>query len=202
MDSEGLAKGQGSRPGIRRRSEGDTCACGVVEEFLPPPVTVYRDDFESAVSNWETGSEEDDGTLWELGAPNHIFGPLAAHGGVNCWGTNLTADYASNAVVFLKSPPIDLTSAGAQATLKFFQFVEIENPTDKGLVRVLDAADGSVLGLLQDDINGLGVDWQETSLLFPSAALGKVVRLEFRFQSDAVGEFAGWYVDDLEVTVP
>ena len=174
----------------------------VVEEFLPPPVTVYRDDFESAVSNWETGSEEDDGTLWELGAPNHIFGPLAAHGGVNCWGTNLTADYASNAVVFLKSPPIDLTSAGAQATLKFFQFVEIENPTDKGLVRVLDAADGSVLGLLQDDINGLGVDWQETSLLFPPAALGKVVRLEFRFQSDAVGEFAGWYVDDLEVTVP
>ena len=80
--------------------------------------------------------------------------------------------------------------------------MEIENPTDKGLVRVLDASDGSVLGLMQDDINGLGVDWQETSLLFPPTALGKVVRLEFRFQSDAVGEFAGWYVDDLEVTVP
>ena len=174
----------------------------VVEEFLPPPVTVFSDDFESAVGNWETGSEEDDGTLWELGTPNHVFGPLSAHGGVNCWGTNLTSDYASNAVAFLKSPPIDLTSAEAQATLKFFQFVEIENPADKGQIRILDAADDSLIEILQDDINGLGVDWQESTLQFPTTALGKVIKIEFRFQSDAVGEFAGWYLDDLEVTVP
>ena len=38
----------------------------------------------------------------------------------------------------------------------------------------------------------------------PEAALGKSIKLEFRFESDEVDFFpaAGWYIDDVEVTVP
>ena len=33
-------------------------------------------------------------------------------------------------------------------------------------------------------------------------ALGKNIRIEFRFNSDELENFAGWYIDDVVVTVP
>ena len=36
----------------------------------------------------------------------------------------------------------------------------------------------------------------------PPEALGKTVKLEFRFHSDEIQNLAGWYIDDVEVTVP
>ncbi|NIP94134.1 MAG: hypothetical protein GWO24_12040, partial [Akkermansiaceae bacterium] len=45
-------------------------------------------------------------------------------------------------------------------------------------------------------------DWEQVTRKLPPSALGKNIVIEFRFQSDDLQNFAGWYIDDLEVTVP
>jgi len=42
----------------------------------------------------------------------------------------------------------------------------------------------------------------EVRRAIPPAALGKTIKLEFRFFSDEISNFAGWYLDDLLLTVP
>ena len=51
-------------------------------------------------------------------------------------------------------------------------------------------------------VGGSSAGWEEVSLSLPAAALGNTVRIEFRLDSDDVGNAAGWYIDDVEVTVP
>ena len=46
------------------------------------------------------------------------------------------------------------------------------------------------------------VIWEKITWAVPAAALGHVVRFEFRLQSDDVANYAGWYLDDVLVTVP
>ena len=53
-----------------------------------------------------------------------------------------------------------------------------------------------------DTITGFGADWASVSVALPEVALDRVIRLEFRFTSDDLQSFAGWYVDDVTVTVP
>ncbi len=67
---------------------------------------------------------------------------------------------------------------------------------------VLDAADNSELAVLIDGVDGGSADWEEVSRPLPAAALGTTIILEFRFTSDEISNFAGWYLDDVEVTVP
>ncbi|NIP93062.1 MAG: hypothetical protein GWO24_06230, partial [Akkermansiaceae bacterium] len=98
-------------------------------------------------------------------------------------------------------PPIDLTTAGA-ATLRWWQWTDIEEGFDAGSVRVLDAADDSELAIIEDIIDGVTVDWEDVKKSIPAAALGKVVVIEFRFTSDDIQNFPGWYLDDFSVTVP
>ena len=42
----------------------------------------------------------------------------------------------------------------------------------------------------------------DVSKAIPAEALGKMVKIEFRFTSDDISNFAGWYIDDVVVTVP
>ena len=178
----------------------------VIEEFPPPPVVILSDDFEMGVGTWATGGDPggtvDDPleTNWELGAPS-LVGPAAANSGTNCFGTNISADYGLSAEVWLRSPPIDLTTAGA-ATLSFSQFTDIEEQFDFGKVSVLDAGDDSELAVLEEPVEGTTVDWEQVIRFLPAAALGKTVIIEFRFQSDDIQNFGGWYIDDVGVTVP
>ena len=67
-----------------------------------------------------------------------VVGPASANSGANCFGTNLSADYANLSDLWLRSPPIDLTAA-AGATLNFSHYVDIEEGFDFGEVRLLDA---------------------------------------------------------------
>lgn len=172
----------------------------VIEEFNPPPVVIFSDDFENGQGEWTTGSDGADGTAWELGTPSG-FGPTAAHSPANCFATNLSANYGEDANAWLRSPVIDLTNA-AGATLSYQQFVDIEEGFDVGQVTVLDAADNSELGVLQGTVDGVTTDWGPAKFSLPPDALGMNVRIEFRLMSDDFGSFAGWYLDDLEVTVP
>ena len=172
----------------------------VVEDFPAPPVSIYSDDFESGQGLWTTGSDGAGGTIWELGTPA-APGPLAANSPTNCFGTNLAANYEMDADIWLRSPPIDLTTASG-ATLNYFQSLDIEIQFDKGIIRVLDAADDSELAVLTSVVDGAALDWAMISKKLPAAALGKNVKIEFRFQSDELENFPGWYLDDIDVTVP
>lgn len=174
----------------------------VVEEFNAPPVSVFSDDLESGQGAWTTGSEGDAGTVWELGPPAPLgTGPQGAHSPDNCFATNIDSEYTEDALVWLRSPAIDLTDA-VGATLRFFQFKDIELMFDFGTINVLDAADDSVIAELQTGIDDFTADWEEVTRTLPAEALGKNIKIEFRFESDHFDQQpqAGWYLDDVEVT--
>ncbi|NIP93958.1 MAG: hypothetical protein GWO24_11100, partial [Akkermansiaceae bacterium] len=173
-----------------------------VREFVPPPA--LTDDFESGQGGWTVGGDDPNGnTAWELGEPGGgVQGaPVAAHSGTSCFGTNLAGAYELDADIWLRSPVVDLSEATG-ATLSFFHHRDIEEGFDSGSIRVLDASDNSELGVVEDVIDGSSVEWEQfTRNLPPVAALGKSVILEFRFNSDDINNLAGWYIDDVEVTV-
>jgi hypothetical protein len=146
------------------------------------------------------GSTGAAGTAWEIGAPS-LVGPFAANSGANCFGTNLAAEYGLNANIWLRSPPIDLTTVGA-ATLYYAQAFTIEEGFDAGSVVVLDAIDDSELAVITAIIDGVSLDWKQVRKPIPAEALGKTIKLEFRFTSDHLQNDAGWYIDDVNVTVP
>ena len=179
----------------------------VISEFNAPPASIFEEDFEGGGGVWTTGSEGDLGTLWQVGAPTNV-GPAAAHGGNGqCYGTNIAGDYTINTVVWLRSPPIDLTNASG-ATLNFFHFVNIEEGFDFGTVSVLDATDDSPIAEIATGIDEQGpTDWEQFTKTIPAAALGKEIKIEFclftdDFDDPGLGPFAGWYIDDVLVTVP
>jgi hypothetical protein len=73
---------------------------------------------------------------------------------------------------------------------------------DFGKLSVLDADTGLVLAVIQTDIAGFSLLWEKVTWAVPAAALGHVVRFEFRMDSDDIANFPGWYIDDVLVTVP
>jgi autotransporter-associated beta strand protein len=165
-----------------------------------PPTPPLSENFESGATGWTTGSDGDTGTAWELGVPENV-GPAAAHSPGNCFGTNIRGLYGVNANVWLRSPVIDLTTAPS-ATLRFWQFKNIEPGMDSGSVRLLDASDNSELVVVVAVVDGTTANWEQVSCALPPAALGRPIKLEFRFRSDGDLTFAGWYIDDVAVTVP
>lgn len=46
------------------------------------------------------------------------------------------------------------------------------------------------------------LSWKSESYSLPVEALGKTVVIEFRFQSDNIETFTGWYIDEVELTMP
>ena len=175
----------------------------VIEEYNPPPVTVLSDDFENGQGGWTTGVDDATGnTIWGFGLPA-VTGPVAASSGVNCFGTNIDDNYEINANIWLRSPSIELPPGAESATLRYSEFRDIEAAFDAGQLAVLDAADDSVLAVLQADIDGdNGWDWAQVTRRLPAAVLDRDIKIEFRFQSDDIQNFAGWYIDDVELTVP
>jgi hypothetical protein len=181
----------------------DTVRFFVIEEFPAPPVVLYTEDFEPGVGEWTTGVDGDPGSDWELGTPNSIFEPASgAHSGVNCFGTIIGGTYSVSANVWLLSPEIDLTTA-AVATLSYFEFRDIDDFGDSGSITIFDAADDSLIAVLEADVTGLNNDWAEVTFEMPAAALGKTIQVEFRFTSDPASlPLFGWYIDDVLVTEP
>lgn len=173
----------------------------ILQKEAPP---IYAEDFESGQGGWTVGVDDalPGDTNWEFGSPASP-GPSAANSGVNCFGTNLTSSYETDADIWLRSPPIDLTAGAITgASVRFFQFRDIEVTFDAGLVRVLDAATDQPLGAdVISVIEGTSPAWEQVEGDLPPEALGKSVKLEFRFTSDDFQQQAGWYIDDVEVFV-
>lgn len=177
----------------------------VIEEHNAPPVPVFTDDFEAGPGGWTTNVSAGDGsTAWMHGSiPAVALGPGAANSGSAAFGTNLAGAYTADHTVVLVSPVIDLTGAG-DATLRYFEFKDIEPVFDAGSVSVLDAADDSVIAVIASGIEGLSLAWTEEAHPIPAAALDKMIKIEFRLVTDdfdAEG-YGGWYLDDVQVTIP
>jgi hypothetical protein len=182
----------------------------VIKEYPAPPVPIYEETFDTTAAGslpagWTIGGSPGNppGTNWELGTPSTV-GPPTAFDGPNCVGTNIASPYTLNANIFLRSPVIDLVTA-VGATLNFAHWVDIEEGFDFGSVAVLDATDNSELGLVVSVVDGdLPSDWEQFSMSLPAAALGKNVIFEFRLFEDGVSllDQAGWYIDNVVVTVP
>ena len=179
----------------------------VIESFPAPPEAVYTTNFEAGADQWETGSDGAEGTAWELGSPTS--GPFEAFSPDNCFATNLNSDYSFDADVYLRSPPIDLSGVGG-ATVKFMHYYDIEPPDsvapftvyDFGKVSIVDATDNSELAVLIPTLTDFIDDWELSTHAIPAEALDRTVKIEFRLTTDDVAVFAGWYIDDFEVTVP
>ncbi len=173
----------------------------VAESFPVPPVEVFADDFESGPGDWETGSSGAVGTAWEFGPPS-LVGPPAANSLVNCFGTNLSGGYEIEANVWLRSPAIDLTAA-SEATLNYARFIDIEAVFDFGSVSILDATDNSLIADIETGIDGLSTEWENSRHPLPAAAMGRMIKIQFRLESDNFvdpAEYFGFYVDDVQVT--
>lgn len=188
---------------------GDSERFFVIEEFNAPPVQIFSENFDSEAAlpaGWETaGTPLDTGTtLWEFGTPS-LVGPPTALSVPNCAATNLTSAYGDNTDIYLRTPTIDLTSASG-ATLNFAHYVDIEENFDFGQIRLLDSDNADTeLAILEVAIDGdLPAGWEPFTKSLPAAALGKNVKIEFLFSADGFSGApqAGWYVDDVEVTVP
>jgi hypothetical protein len=176
----------------------------VVEEFDAPPL--LEENFEEVIGpvppdGW-VRSDNGAGTSWEVGTPagGAQFVPSAAAVGTRCVGTNINAQYTSNAVASLVSPSFAVPESGA--TLSFWQYIDTEAfPSDDlGSIRVLNAADDSFLADVVTNIEGITTTWSPQSIDLPAAANGLSVKLEFRFASDAGENWGGFYVDDVMVT--
>ena len=178
-----------------------TEAAAFYKVFRVPPPPVFEDDFESE-RGWITAVNDANGnTLWERGAPGNVGPATGAHASATCFGTNISADYAEEADIILRSPPIDLTGPGITgARLTFQQFKDIEAGFDMGSIRVLRVSDDSPLGAdLATSIDGISGDWSEFAVNLPPEAIGEMIRLEFQFTSDDFRIGAGWYIDDVVV---
>ncbi|MFP6897349.1 MAG: choice-of-anchor J domain-containing protein [Roseibacillus sp.] len=181
----------------------------VVEEFRPPPVPVLAEEnFDGGAvlpAGWTTGPNVGDTgtTLWEVGIPTHFLGPFEARSLPNCAGTNLASAYGPDTNIYLRTPPIDLTAAGA-ATLNYDQFTYTDQVAfqDFGTLKVLDATTNSLLAVIEARVEGASADWSTVSKQLPTEALGKTIKIEFGFIADDVNSDAGWFVDNVGVTVP
>ena len=90
----------------------------------------------------------------------------------------------------------------AAATLNFALYKEIDDGFDFLEVSVLDAADDSPLAVIDNQITGFAATWEQITYPLPAQAIGKTVKIEFRFTTDDLDSFSGAYIDDVQVTVP
>jgi hypothetical protein len=192
---------------------------------------VLSEDFESGTGDWTEGGYLADtpnfGELADFGLTVWPLPPAAPSGagpvppgvplpsGSNCVGTKIDGNYLNDVNRWLRSPDITLTGA-SRATLTLQQYRDIEDAEgdpDAGSIRILRASDNTELAVIEDaTIDGSsGGAWEEYSKVITAAAHPDVfdgannpVRIEFRFHADEFNDadFAGWYLDDVTVTVP
>ena len=171
-----------------------------------PPAPIFEEDFETGAAGWTTQDLGESGTLWELGKPTN--GPGEAHSPTRAYGTGLAKDYDDYTEVYLVSPVIDLTGLD-NARLEFWSYRDCEPASEGELydwcqVEILDL-DGEYL--LDNPIwirGGAAKQWRLEKAKIPAGALGQKIRLEFNFSSDGGqdnGPQAGWFIDDVAITI-
>ncbi|MFP6858027.1 MAG: hypothetical protein VCA73_12180, partial [Roseibacillus sp.] len=178
----------------------------VVQEFPKPPAVVFEDNFDGRndLAPWTNSSP--DGNPWELGVPTAVLGPPSAFSAPNAVGTVLAGNYiASDAldtfvVSTLRSPAMDLSGI-VSGTISYQRYVDMEDPQfDFATVNLRDAADDSLIEVLEPDIGNGNLTWEGVSHDIPAAAIGKSVIFEIVFSSDNFDSLqTGLVIDDFKV---
>ncbi len=145
--------------------------------------TFFSEDFESGAPDWTLDSP------WAL-TTNQV------HGGANSLTDSPVGAY-ENSVDKKATVPISLLG-GNRPLLSFWQRYNLEEGKDYGYVEVSQDS-GATWGCLFFVTGNSGINWFQAQIdLSPYA--NKEIRLRFRIVTDGSGVFAGWYIDDVEVS--
>lgn len=179
-----------------------------IEGFPKPPVqvVVIEDNFDDRTDLAPWANSSPDGNPWELGVPAAFLGPPGAFSPSNAVGTVLAGNYIASSAVdtfvvsVLRSPPIPLDGISS-GTISYQRYVDMEDPQfDFATVNLLDAADVSLIEVLETDIGNANLDWEEVSHEIPAAAIGKTVYFQIVFNSDYVDSLqTGLVIDNFKV---
>jgi len=153
------------------------------------------------------------GKAWEWGIP--YTGPRSAHSGIKVWATRLQDNYPNRDRSSLISPPIDLRNF-PHATLSFYHYFMFERDitrnwdggnvkvsSDSGLTWKLLIPQGGypsshVVALGEPGFSGYQPWWEEVRFDLGDY-VGKEILIRFDFASDEAVNFAGWYIDDVNI---
>ena len=171
---------------------------GLVSLPVPPATTVFSTNFDA-----DNGGFVASGTnsSWAWGAPTS--GPGAPYSAPNVWATNLAGNYNNSEESYITSPVIDLSAhVGLAPTVSFVHWYSSEsNSWDYGSVEA--SMDGGATWNVIWQKFGTSVDpWTPKSLQLDPAYAVSNFQFRFHFHSDgSVNNYAGWYIDDVAVTV-
>ncbi len=171
---------------------------GLVSLPVPPATTVFSTNFDA-----DNGGFVASGTnsSWAWGAPTS--GPGAPYSAPNVWATNLAGNYNNSEESYITSPVIDLSAhVGLAPTVSFVHWYSSEsNSWDYGSVEA--SMDGGATWNVIWQKFGTSVDpWTPKSLQLDPAYAVSNFQFRFHFHSDSsVNSYAGWYIDDVVVTV-
>lgn len=174
----GIAPGRGTRPPMRIK---------LSENFDGVTAPSFPVGWTSGAGLLDAGN-----TAWELGTPSSV-GPSAANSPDNCVGTNLADNYGINTNIWLRTPVIDL-SGGSEATLLFKEFKELEasgTDLDFGTIRILAALDLTELAVLEVEVEGVSLGWEDYAMVLPPAAFDEPIMIEFQLRTDAANLASG-----------
>ncbi len=175
-----------------------TAACSGLWRFL-------GEDFEGDTSDWTIG-----GSTWQMGTLG-TGGPAACTSGTRCAATNLNGQYAANMTWTgdcLTSPVFSLVDAHSPV-LFFNSWWETEVSFDGGRVQVYSNGqwvNPSVLNPPYNRVLSLENAWGFNDRVWKTHEVdmdefkGQAnLQLRFCFRSDGSGQYAGWYIDDIEL---
>jgi hypothetical protein len=169
----------------------------------------YYTSFEGACPNGWTLTGD-----WQCGVPINV-GPATAYVGTQCIATQIAGHYNDDqtfAGTTATSPDIDLTAA-SNPTLTFRMWIDTEGSTYDGANLQISADGGMTYSVVNSVLPAYplliagqpawgghqsGVGWQLVQADL-SAYAGQIIRLQFSFQSDSSGTYAGVYIDDVFV---
>jgi hypothetical protein len=182
---------------------GDAVRFFAVVEKDPPPL--FLEDFEADNGGFMAIGTPND---WAWGTPNsdNEAGLIVTSGNnesTHCWGTNLGAGGTpsglvdTNADSILRSPAIDLAAATG-ARLEFAAAVDAAGG-DMVEILVKEVGTDALLATINPFTPEVTLDWGDHGPFDMSAADGRNVYLEFRYQGTD-NTYIGLYLDDVRIT--
>lgn len=171
---------------------------GVSKINLPPAATAWSSNFDTDNGGFTVSGSN---PSWEWGAPT-LYGPGSPHSAPNVWATDLDFNYNNYEYSFLTSPVIDLSAySGKTPTLSFWHWMAaVTDGTDWGEVQVSKDGGGSWTTVYEETSGHVTLWAYKAIQLDPSYAVSN-----FRFRFNMISNFminnAGWYIDDVAVTV-
>ena len=184
-------------------------------------------DFESGDQGWSAATTPIPAPMsWETGAPS-VVGPAAAAEGSSVLATNVNGNYADGECTAVESPSIDLTdypeALGARLTMA--QWFSTSGSGDAGLVQMrvdgggwttiaptggytgtmfsyayscmgMPSTTTAFRGAIDSDVNA----WSTKEYVLQGAS-GHTVQFRLLFAGDNSTNSAGWYIDDVTLSV-